>query len=110
LRLDLPDDVRTLSSEEATEFLKEHVARRLAEPGMATTTLAVRMHVRVGTPADEIVALAKELDADLIVVGTHGRRGVRRLLLGSVARAILRHAGCPVLVVRQKQTDEDHHD
>ena len=57
----------------------------------------------VGSPVDEICGLAKKYDADLIVVGTHGRRGVSRLLLGSVAEGVLRSASSPVLVVRQKK-------
>lgn len=60
------------------------------------------IHVRVGRPADEIVRLARDVDADLVLVGTHGRRGVERLLLGSVAERTLRIAHCPVLVVRPK--------
>ncbi|AOR73155.1 universal stress protein UspA [Burkholderia stabilis] len=46
-----------------------------------------------------LVSLANEIDADLIVIGTHGRRGFRRLVLGSVAERVLRHATCPVLMI-----------
>ncbi len=59
-------------------------------------------HVRVGAVAAEICNLATEIRADLIVVGTHGRRGMQRLLLGSVAEKTVRLAPCPVLVVRPK--------
>lgn len=52
-----------------------------------------------GEPAKEVVAAATQWGADLIVVGTHARRGVPRLMLGSTAEGILRHAHCPVLVV-----------
>jgi nucleotide-binding universal stress UspA family protein len=55
-----------------------------------------------GAPAKEVVRIAGKVDADLVVVGTHGRRGVRRLVLGSVAEEVLRTASCPVLVVRAK--------
>ena len=51
-----------------------------------------------------IDATATELGADLIVMGTHGRRGVSRLLLGSVAESVARTAPCPVLLVRKEQT------
>ncbi len=54
----------------------------------------------VGSPADEIVKCAAAEGADMIVMGTHGRTGVVRLLLGSVAEAILRHAQCPVLTIK----------
>jgi len=56
--------------------------------------------LRVGKPSAEIVKAAKEWPADLIVIGSHGRRGLERALLGSVAEAVLRHSRCPVLIVR----------
>lgn len=55
-----------------------------------------------GHPSDEIVAAAKAWAADLIVIGSHGRGGLSHVLLGSVAEAVMRHAPCPVLVVRGK--------
>lgn len=58
------------------------------------------LHTRIGNPAKEIIGLADEADADLIVVGTHGRKGVPRLVLGSVAEKIMRNAHCPVLIMR----------
>jgi nucleotide-binding universal stress UspA family protein len=65
------------------------------------------VHARIGAPSDEILALAAEAKADVIVVGTHGRTGVQRLLLGSVAEKVLRHAPCPVMVVRPKRYEEE---
>ncbi len=56
--------------------------------------------VQVGKTATEIVKAAGEWPSDLIIVGSHGRSGVERLLLGSVAESVTRHASCPVLVVR----------
>ncbi|MDB4962808.1 MAG: Universal stress protein UspA [Myxococcales bacterium] len=58
----------------------------------------------VGDARDVIDHAAEELGADLIVVGTHGRRGVRRFLLGSVAESVVRSAPCPVLTIRAKTT------
>jgi nucleotide-binding universal stress UspA family protein len=55
----------------------------------------------VGDPAFEIVRLAEEEKVDLIVLGTHGRTGLRRLLMGSVAEAIVRRATCPVLTFKE---------
>ena len=62
----------------------------------------VQMHgvLRVGSAAEEVCAQAKELGADLIVVGTHGRGAIGRALLGSVAQSVLHHASVPVLTVR----------
>jgi nucleotide-binding universal stress UspA family protein len=59
-------------------------------------------HLRTGNAAREIVQLASDLSADLIVVGTHGRTGVLKLLLGSVAQTVLTNASCPVLVVKPR--------
>lgn len=56
-----------------------------------------------GVPFEEIVRAAAEESADLIVMGTHGRRGLNRLLLGSVADRVIRLAACPVLTVRGAQ-------
>lgn len=58
-------------------------------------------HLRLGKPAKEIVAAARELDADLVVIAAHGRSGFRHLALGSTTDKIIRAAHCPVLVVRE---------
>jgi nucleotide-binding universal stress UspA family protein len=63
--------------------------------------LAVRPVVRAGVPHEEILALATDERADLIVIGTHGRGGVNRALLGSVADRVVRLAPCPVLTIRE---------
>ena len=57
-------------------------------------------HIRLTDPTQAIVQLASDLEADLVVVGTHGRTGLARFLLGSVAEGVVRRAPCPVLVVR----------
>ncbi len=57
----------------------------------------------MGPPADVIVDFANKLSADLIVMVTHGRRGLARLVEGSIAEKVLRHAPCPVLAARQEQ-------
>lgn len=62
--------------------------------------IAVDMAVRQGTPFEEIVAAARELGADLIVMGHKGQRGSSRILIGSVTSHVLDFAHCPVLVVK----------
>ncbi len=61
-------------------------------------------HLGIGKPAEEIVALGEELGAGLIVVGSRGRGRLRRALIGSVSDSVVRHAHCPVLVVRREKT------
>jgi nucleotide-binding universal stress UspA family protein len=78
------------------EHIGELVRRLDAEgfpPGMET-------QVSAGDPATEILRLARDSKCDLIVMGTHGRTGLGRLLLGSVAEEVIRKATCPVLVVK----------
>jgi nucleotide-binding universal stress UspA family protein len=70
------------------------------------SALKVNAHVYPGDPATEILRLAEDMNADLIVVGTHGRVGVKRLLMGSVAEAVMREAHCPVLVMRPRHYGE----
>jgi nucleotide-binding universal stress UspA family protein len=95
---------------EATLALLEHgrasvdaVAAAIREP----TRPRVFVHIRSGLPWREIVDEARRTTADLIVVGTHGRTGTARLLLGSQGEEVLRHAPCPVLVVRDAYPDPD---
>jgi len=63
--------------------------------------LAVRAVLRTGVPHADIVKLATDERADLIVIGTHGRGGLERAILGSVADRVVRLAACPVLTVRE---------
>lgn len=62
--------------------------------------IPVEFKVEEGRPADLILSVAEEIPSDLIVMGSHGRSGMRRLVLGSVAEAVSRGASCPVLMVR----------
>ncbi|HMI84298.1 MAG TPA: universal stress protein [Polyangiaceae bacterium] len=66
------------------------------------TVKRVVIHLRVGTAEVEIAQLASDLGADLIVVGTHGYKGIDRVLLGSVAEGLIRNAPCPVFTYRPK--------
>ncbi len=62
-----------------------------------------QVETAAGHPADTIVRVAEERNADLIVMGTHGRTGLQHVLLGSVAERVVRLAPCPVLTVRHKE-------
>jgi nucleotide-binding universal stress UspA family protein len=79
------------------EFIQQELTRRAAR--VAAAGLACHTRFVEGSAAPEIVARAREVDARLIVVGTHGRRGLAHVLLGSVAERVVQHAGCPVLTV-----------
>lgn len=70
-----------------------------------TPDTEVRIGLRTGVVAEEILAAALELEVDLVVMGTHGRRGVSHALLGSVAERVIRSAHVPVLVAH---SDHDH--
>src|SRR5262245_66633328 len=67
--------------------------------------IRVTTDVRRGEPVDEILAAARESRADLIIMTTHGRTGFARILFGSVAEGVLRHADVPVLLMRQTQAE-----
>ena len=62
----------------------------------------VHYHVRRGDPLENILDGAEDFLTDLIVLATHGRRGIKRLVIGSVAENVVRHAPCPVLTVKPK--------
>jgi nucleotide-binding universal stress UspA family protein len=71
---------------------------------LRTKELKVEAAIRTGDPASEIVDEARKWSADLIVLGSHGYTGIKRLFLGSVALFVVGHAPCSVEVVRQKQS------
>ena len=75
----------------AAEEVVRRAGDRLAQSGVRATATT-----RLGDPADALLAVAEELDADLLVVGNRGMTGVRRYLLGSVADRVARHAPCSV--------------
>jgi nucleotide-binding universal stress UspA family protein len=84
--------------QESQEILRKLVWRVKVAGGTVTGA-----YLRMGAVDLEIVGLAKELDADLIVMGCRGRHGIKRVIDGSVSDAVIRHAPCPVLVVRSHE-------
>lgn len=90
---------------ETADRLHQMIIERVtsAFAGRATASdVQFFVHARIGNPAEEILDLAGEIGADLIFIGSHGRTGVERLLLGSVSERVVRKAKCPVLVARPK--------
>jgi nucleotide-binding universal stress UspA family protein len=81
---------------------EERVRHELAVEAAVLTDAGVEvtLHVRVGVPPDEIIRLATELGTGLIVIGSHGKRSLQELLLGSTVENVTKHSPCPVLVVR----------
>jgi nucleotide-binding universal stress UspA family protein len=80
--------------EGATRMIENFCNARLASFTNYTTTLVT------GIPCDEIVLKAKEINASLVVLGTHGRTGLDHIIFGSTAERVVRLASCPVLTVR----------
>jgi nucleotide-binding universal stress UspA family protein len=91
--------------EEALGAIREEAQRVLDEQvqkGREAGGTVAEAHLRIGERRDRaIVHLADDLGADLIVMGSRGLGGVRRALMGSVSDSVVRHAHCPVLVVRR---------
>ena len=77
----------------------QEAADRIAKEFRGSSAEVVTQ-IRAGTPADQIIRAADELDVDLIVVGGRGKGAVQAILLGSVAYRVMQHATCPVLVTR----------
>jgi universal stress protein A len=87
----------TILQREIIENAEKHL-RELAEKYGAG--LQAKTEMRFGHPVETIVLSAQKMKADVIVIGTHGRTGVKHALLGSVAERVARQAPCPVLIVR----------
>jgi nucleotide-binding universal stress UspA family protein len=90
-------EIATRLSEAAQKGLDSLVAR------VAARGVNVQGHLRQGNPADEICEVATALKVDLIVLGTHGRRGLAHALMGSVAERVVRTSNTPVLSIRTHQ-------
>jgi universal stress protein A len=77
------------------------IRERLEQVVPAIAGVSYEHHCLIGSPATEILRFAEQQEVDLIVMASHGRTGISRLLMGSVAEAVLRRAKCPVLIVKQ---------
>ncbi|MGR3294383.1 MAG: universal stress protein [Candidatus Scalindua sp.] len=90
-------DMKQKLEEDAIAKIKAMIPEEIREKGDIISM------VRFGKPFLEIIQVAKEENVDLLVIGTHGRAGVDRVILGSVAERIVRKAGCPVMVIRDRK-------
>jgi nucleotide-binding universal stress UspA family protein len=88
------DRISQETAREATEQMEKLIREAGLKPGQARTA------IRTGVAFEQIIKAAREVGADLIVMGTHGRTGLAHALLGSVAQKVVRKAPCPVLTVR----------
>lgn len=104
----LPDaeriEARYRALDEHERALHAHVLKQMTQAGLAPLRHAVTVHVRYGKPHEEILQVATDVDADLLVIGSHEKSGLRHHI-DSVSRALLEHAHLPLLVVRPKATD-----
>jgi nucleotide-binding universal stress UspA family protein len=80
--------------------VREQLLEQLANVQSRDPNVAVEHHLKQGDSATEILQYAQQIKSDLIVMGTHGRSGLGRLFLGSVAEQVLREAPCAVLTVK----------
>lgn len=87
---------QTINEESRSKHATEAIQHRLNEEQYKDLNL----HIDIGDPGYRIVEFAEKLGADLIVMPSHGRTGIKRLLIGSVAERVVRLAHCPVLILR----------
>ena len=92
--------------EEAFETLKEEARQTLGQISALYDGEAVTKFMPEGRPTEDIITTAEGWNADLIVMGTHGRTGLMHLLIGSIAEHVLRHSKIPVLVVPSKKNQD----
>lgn len=83
----------------------EKERQRVADLAATITDVPVEHQARMGAPGAVITFVAEQVHADLIVMGTHGRTGVSRILMGSIAEYVMRHAPCPVLTVKPVKSE-----
>jgi nucleotide-binding universal stress UspA family protein len=85
--------------------LRDEAKRELSDWRKEVPHAAVKTAIYAGIPFREIVRAADEHNTDLIILGTQGRTGLSHLFIGSTAERVVRHAPCPVMVVREREHD-----
>jgi len=89
------------NADAAQQTILEKVTRAFAGRE-AAAEVQIFVHARIGKPTPEILSLASDVGADLIFIGSHGKTGIERMLLGSVSERVVREAKCPVVIAREK--------
>jgi nucleotide-binding universal stress UspA family protein len=106
--LDMVAQIRFAQDYAESEANFEQIAREVLDAEVEKVEAAggtvAQAHLRVGRADAEIVDLAEEIEAGLVVLGSRGLGGVKRALMGSVSYSVVRHAHCPVLVVRRQDS------
>ena len=95
-----PAEPGVIWGEISNENRAEHVREALAEMFSAPDYQRMNVEVCFGNAGFRISEFAKEIGADLVVIPSHGRTGIERMLIGSVAERVVQHSHCPVLVLR----------
>lgn len=90
-----------VTDEKREEAIREEFDKLVKDKGLTDATVVIRF----GNPGLEVAEYAEEVGAGLIVIPSHGYHGVKRLILGSVAERVIRHAKCSVLVLRRSDAD-----
>ncbi len=88
---------QTVDDEHRTQHAREALRKHFSDPKYAN----VNIHVAIGDPGQGVAEYAQQINADLVVISSHGRTGLKRLLIGSVAERVVRLSHCPVLVLRK---------
>jgi nucleotide-binding universal stress UspA family protein len=106
--LDMVAQIRVAQEYAESEANFEQIAREVLDAEVEKVEAAggtvAQAHLRVGRADAEIIDLAEEIEAGLVVLGSRGLGGVKRALMGSVSYSVVRHAHCPVLVVRRQES------
>lgn len=92
-----------MENDQVMAAAKNHLANAVKEAGISKNTVG-QVLVRFGSAFHEITDAARTLKVDLILLSTHGHTGLKHALLGSTAERVVRHAPCPVFVVRERET------
>jgi nucleotide-binding universal stress UspA family protein len=101
-----PADPGVIWGEISNENRSRHAKQAMLERLPNAQVTAMHLEVAFGDAGFRIADFAKRIQADLIVIPSHGRTGIKRLLIGSVAERVIQHAHCPVLVLRDRGRSE----